>query len=153
MFIKQHEHLLLIKYAAVKESWAGYFNGIGGHLEAGESPYQAAIREVREETGLECTNLQIRALITIDTGITPGILLFIFLAELEQHSLPELRCSAEGEVTWVRLNELDKLPLLPDLHRLLPRILTSLPTHQGPLTGHYSYQDDGTLDIYFDNPK
>ena len=29
----------------------GLWNGVGGHIEPGETPHQAVIREVREETG------------------------------------------------------------------------------------------------------
>ena len=45
------DKFLLLKGAAHKRSWAGLWNGIGGHVEAGESILQAAQRELREETG------------------------------------------------------------------------------------------------------
>jgi 8-oxo-dGTP diphosphatase len=38
---------------------AGYFAAPGGHIEFGESFEEAAQREVREETGLEITNLRL----------------------------------------------------------------------------------------------
>jgi 8-oxo-dGTP diphosphatase len=39
-----------------KPVWqAGYLNGIGGKVEAGETPLAAMIREFREETGAEVT--------------------------------------------------------------------------------------------------
>jgi len=43
------------KYLIVEEKAMGrvVFNQPGGHIEAGESPEQAVIREVREETGCE----------------------------------------------------------------------------------------------------
>ena len=43
------------KYLIVEEKATGriVFNQPGGHIEAGESPEQAVIREVREETGCE----------------------------------------------------------------------------------------------------
>jgi len=44
--------VLLLKGAAHKRIWAGLWNGIGGHVETGESILQAAQRELREETGL-----------------------------------------------------------------------------------------------------
>jgi len=36
----------------------GKWNGVGGKVEAGESPIQAAIREVKEEVGLKIDNPQ-----------------------------------------------------------------------------------------------
>lgn len=35
----------------------GMYNGPGGKVEAGETPLESAIREVKEETGLEVKNL------------------------------------------------------------------------------------------------
>ncbi|MEW6735451.1 MAG: NUDIX hydrolase [Acidobacteriota bacterium] len=37
-----------------KPYWqAGYLNGIGGHIERGETPIQAMCREFKEETGID----------------------------------------------------------------------------------------------------
>lgn len=37
----------------VRPEWqAGHLNGIGGHIESGETAYQAMVREFEEETGL-----------------------------------------------------------------------------------------------------
>ncbi|HNQ32115.1 MAG TPA: NUDIX domain-containing protein, partial [Candidatus Woesebacteria bacterium] len=44
--------VLLLKGSEHKRIWAGLWNGIGGHVEAGESVLQAAKRELQEETGL-----------------------------------------------------------------------------------------------------
>lgn len=37
---------------------AGYWNGFGGKIESGETPVQAAVREIREECGLETHDLK-----------------------------------------------------------------------------------------------
>ena len=37
----------------VRPAWqAGFLNGIGGHIEEGETPHEAQVREFQEETGL-----------------------------------------------------------------------------------------------------
>jgi 8-oxo-dGTP diphosphatase len=42
-----------------RPAWqAGKLNGIGGHVEADESPIAAIVREFREETGVETTEAQ-----------------------------------------------------------------------------------------------
>ena len=43
-----------------KDKWIG----IGGKFEAGESPEDCALREVREETGLTLTQWQYRGIVT-----------------------------------------------------------------------------------------
>ena len=54
MFSKDFSHVLLIEKARPK--WQeGKVNGIGGHLESGESPVDAMVREFEEETGLRAT--------------------------------------------------------------------------------------------------
>jgi len=43
--------VLLIK--RTKEPWRGLWGFPGGHVDVGESPRQAIIREIKEETGLK----------------------------------------------------------------------------------------------------
>ena len=46
------QHVMLIEKN--RPSWqAGHLNGIGGHVEPGETPHQAMVRECREESGLD----------------------------------------------------------------------------------------------------
>ena len=41
----------------VRPEWqSGYLNGIGGHIEEGETAHQAMVREFKEETGLFVPN-------------------------------------------------------------------------------------------------
>jgi 8-oxo-dGTP diphosphatase len=49
-----HEGRLLLVRRAL-EPWAGYWDIPGGFCEAGQHPAETAVREVREETGLDIT--------------------------------------------------------------------------------------------------
>lgn len=54
IFNKEMSKVLLIERE--KPAWqAGKLNGIGGHLEKGETIHQCMVRECKEETGLETT--------------------------------------------------------------------------------------------------
>ena len=53
IFLTRGDSVLLIEGAATKRLWAGKYNGIGGHVEQGESALEAAKRELLEETGLQ----------------------------------------------------------------------------------------------------
>jgi len=44
-FLFQADQVLLLKVD--RGGWAGLYNGIGGHLEQGEDPLTAAVRELR----------------------------------------------------------------------------------------------------------
>jgi 8-oxo-dGTP pyrophosphatase MutT (NUDIX family) len=51
MFDVQRKHVVLIKKKHGPAHLIGYWNGIGGKQDPGETPLQTQIREFREETG------------------------------------------------------------------------------------------------------
>lgn len=138
--------VLLLKGAPAKRLWANKYNGLGGHVEATEDVRTAAIREVKEESGIEVEDLSLRGVITIDTGSDadgrrPGVLMFVFVGETDQRPAWQ---TAEGAPEWLPVAELGSHPLLDDLYQVLPRAL------EGPFFyGHYTPQPDGTLHFAF----
>src|SRR5260370_13179065 len=79
-FVTSGEDVLLIKGAPSKKLWAGKYNGLGGHVERGESVQAAALREIQEEAQVDVTDLRLRGVVTIDLGDEPGIGMFVFSA-------------------------------------------------------------------------
>ncbi|EJS68960.1 hypothetical protein ICU_02513 [Bacillus cereus BAG2X1-1] len=57
-FIKRNEEILMLnrEYAPVKGLW----NGVGGKIEARETPLENAIREIKEETHIDVKQNQIQ---------------------------------------------------------------------------------------------
>ena len=51
VFLKYKDEILLLNRN--KPFWMGCWNGVGGKIEKGESPVEAAIRETYEETGIK----------------------------------------------------------------------------------------------------
>lgn len=51
VFLKYKDEILLLNRN--KPSWMGCWNGVGGKIEQGETPVEAAIRETYEETGIK----------------------------------------------------------------------------------------------------
>lgn len=56
LLISQNHKLVALIRKARPEWQRGRLNGIGGHVDPGETPKQAMIREFQEETGASVTN-------------------------------------------------------------------------------------------------
>jgi len=143
VFLTRDNQVLLLHGAASKRLWAGKYNGLGGHIERGESPYQAALREVQEEAGLAVQQLSLRAAVHITLPEPPGVMLFVFVGEAPTG---EPRPSLEGTPTWVTRKALYNLPLVEDLPQLLPHVLEG---GEAPVFAHYHFTSEG-LCITFD---
>jgi 8-oxo-dGTP diphosphatase len=136
IFMTNDDCVLLLKGAATKRLWANKYNGIGGHIEAGEGPLQSAHRELQEETGLDVDPLTLRAIVHISMPQPPGVMLFVFTGEAPTRSI---RSSVEGSPEWIPISEILNVELVEDLYTLLPQIIGP-----GPLIyGNYILDEDG----------
>lgn len=143
IFVTSNELVLLLKGSPQKRLWANQYNGIGGHIERGEGVLSAARRELNEEAGLHLPDLWLCGVITIDTGENVGIGIYLFRGECRQRVL---KPSSEGDLEWVEMKDLYQLPLVEDLHIILPKVLSSTKDDQ-PFYAHYSYDDKGGLNV------
>ncbi|HSM25429.1 MAG TPA: NUDIX domain-containing protein, partial [Anaerolineaceae bacterium] len=136
IFILHGEEILLLKGAENKKIWAGYYNGVGGHIERGESVIGAAERELFEETGITNVDLKLKSIILIDVEEFLGINLFVFVGEIMNK---KIESGHEGELEWVNLNDIQYYPLVEDLYELIPKILSP---RDDILYGNYSYNKE-----------
>jgi 8-oxo-dGTP diphosphatase len=142
VFLTSGKDVLLIKGGPHKRLWTGLYNGIGGHVERGESILTAAQRELLEETGLAPGNLWLCGIVTIDTGDQPGVCLFIFRSERDSSRGAALQPSSEGSLEWIPVSQVFGLPLVEDLPLILPRILQAK-QNVPPFFAQYTYSDQG----------
>ena len=88
---------------------AGKWNGLGGKLEAGESPEECAVREVREESGLQVVNPELRGILTFPSfSKNEDWYAFVFVC---RSFIGELLESSEGVLKWVEDQCLHELNL------------------------------------------
>lgn len=145
IFAVRGDDLLMINGANSKRNWPGLYNGIGGHIEKGESILSAAHREFYEETGLELMSPKLCAIVTIDTNNNPGIGMFVFRTN-KVSGMPSP--SSEGAVEWVPIDSLGDLPLVEDLPDLIPIVLNWQPDDEIKF-GQYHYTGDNELVMRF----
>ena len=82
----------------------GYYDIPGGKIEEGESPKQTAIRERKEETGIEIQNLKYKGIMTIEYLDR----LFIFDTFITKEYEGEPQEFEENTSEWIDIDELLK---------------------------------------------
>ncbi len=140
-FVLNGDDVLLMKRGAHRRVFPNRYNGVGGHIERDEDPLTSARREIREETGLNVTDLHLRAVYNIDAGETTGIVLFVFTARSQTR---QVQPNDEGTLHWIPRGAVMSLDLVEDLPHLLPRILTG-GDGAPPLFIHVSYDPNDVI--------
>lgn len=143
IFVIRDSEVLLLKGSSQKRLWANRFNGVGGHVERGEDVLSAARRELLEETGLTCSRMWLTGTVCVDVGEDVGVCIFVFLGE---DATGELKESGEGTLHWCSHDDLKELPLLDDLHTLLPAAL-AVKMGGMPFSALSYYDEDENLKI------
>lgn len=82
----------------------GYYDIPGGKIESGEVPKQTAIREMKEETGIDIKNLKYKGIMTIEYPNRK----FIFDTFISNEYEGELQEFQENTSEWIDIEELLK---------------------------------------------
>ncbi len=137
------------RVAKVTNPWCG-LTFPGGHVESGESVTASAVREIREETGLEVSNLRMCGIVEWETvgERTPSS-----PAEVEANSkyivfmfrtssfVGKLMSSKEGTMEWMTLEQMRVGKLAPYMEQYLRVLL------EDDISQAYGISGSGRLDV------
>lgn len=124
----------------IKEPFIGYWIAPGGKLEPGESPYQCAVRELAEETGLQAENPQLRGIVT-ETSPRADWQWMIFIYAVTQFSGNLISDQREGILNWWPLASHKDLYMPEADHIFFPQVINlNQPIYQATF-----YYDDNLV--------
>lgn len=99
----------------------GLWNGVGGHIEAGETPRQACLREIREETGFDVPEITYSGVLIWQGFEIPYGGLYIFHAAAPEGNA---RSNDEGELAWWNRKDVFTSPqVVSNIHCFGPLVL------------------------------
>ncbi len=116
---EKNEYLMLYRNKRKNDSNEGKYLGIGGHIEKGEAPDEALIREVYEEVGIRLTSYRKRGIVDfINTSYSERMHLYV--AKVDKFPLPS--CN-EGTLYWINKGDILSLPLWEGDYVFLNKLL------------------------------
>lgn len=123
-FVKKDGKYLMLHRSPTKRIMPDVWMAPGGHREFNEGLFACAKREVCEETGLEITNIQIRAVgNSFVKDLDQEFFFHILVAEWTGGEL--VPKTADGEFVWLTPEDILKLPnLLAELPSVLPHVFS-----------------------------
>ncbi len=125
VYIVHQNRVLMHKRAADKSLFPGYWIGPGGHVEADEDALSAAIREIKEETGvtLMSENVTLKVL-AFHHHLDRKEVWMEYLFRAEIPSSQPIHSTDEGETKWIAIDELMTLDnIFPPSQYYLEHIL------------------------------
>lgn len=88
-----------------KDKWIG----VGGKFEPGESPFDCARREIKEETGLQVEKLNYRGIVTFVSDQFGTEYMHLFTSDEFEGEI-DYNCD-EGMLEWVKKEDVSSLPI------------------------------------------
>jgi 8-oxo-dGTP diphosphatase len=114
--------LLVHRHLRANDAHHGKYNGLGGKLEPGEDVVTCMRREIREESDLECEQLQLRGTISWPGFGKAGEDWFGFVFRIDRWSGNPRRENAEGTLEWIEVARILELPLWEGDRFFLPLV-------------------------------
>ena len=119
--------LLVHRNARQDDQHLGKYNGLGGKLEADEDVVAGMRREIMEEAGIDCTELQLRGTISWPGFGRQGEDWFGFVFLITGFTGTPMASNPEGTLEWIDVDRILELPLWDGDRRFLPLVFDADP--------------------------
>lgn len=139
-YLRRDGHTLMLhRVKKANDMHEGKWNGLGGKLEPGESPEECAIREIREEAGLQVHHLTLKGVLTFP-AFDEFEDWYCFVYIVDDFS-GELINSTEGNLRWIPNDELLALNLWEGDRIFIPWL-----DQPGTFSGKFNYANKQLID-------
>ncbi|WP_058834894.1 NUDIX hydrolase [Luteimonas abyssi] len=119
--------LLIHRNARADDQHLGKYNGLGGKIEADEDIVEGMRREIHEEAGIECDDIQLRGTISWPGFGKHGEDWFGFVFVIAGYSGTPFETNPEGTLEWVEIDRLMELPMWEGDRHFLPLVFDDDP--------------------------
>ena len=139
MFIRKDGKYLMLRRSPLKKYAPNVVHAVGGKVNIGENPFEAAVREAEEEAGLNVTNVQLEAVLQEMVPVKDepyNWLIFYFSGDWASG---KVKTTDEGELIWLTEPEIKIEDLFPSLRLVIDSILDS---SKGAAFVTLSYDDE-----------
>ena len=131
--------LMLHRNKKEQDMHEGKWNGLGGKVEAGESPETCAQREVLEESGLQVAHPKLKGFITFPNFDGQNDW-YVFVYRFDDFT-GELIESPEGDLEWIHQDRMSEIPLWEG-----DRIFMEWLHRDGIFSAVFNYEEGRLLD-------
>ena len=123
-YLKRDEkYLLLFRNKKENDYNEGKWIGVGGRIEKGETKDEAAIRETKEETGLNIHSLKCSGEVLF---VNDDYQEMMYVYEIEDFDGDEITCD-EGDLKWIPIKEIYNYPMWEGDKEFLPLLINHAP--------------------------
>lgn len=119
ILVNSSNQILLLKRTKEEEIFPGMWGLPGGHIDNGETPKEASIRECEEETSIKVNRCRLFNIKSIENGT-----IYYYLSKEEEFNNESLFLieKEHSNYYWCSIDKLAKLELIPGLKKILSSI-------------------------------
>ncbi|UCD14407.1 MAG: NUDIX pyrophosphatase [Thermoplasmatales archaeon] len=125
--LEHNGKLLILKRSDKVRTYKGLWGGVAGYVEEDETPYKAAVKEIKEEVGIEKNDIRLIKkckpvrLTDFYEGEKYDWIIYSFLFTIEKKDKVKIDWE-HTEFRWISPSEIEKYDTVPHLREIVSKI-------------------------------